>query len=363
MEDEIIKINYWHKPIKNITFGFMFTTMTFSFLGLNYILPTLATVLLYIGFRDFRKVNKELNVAWIFSIINMVLYVLNLIYISTPLNVSFKNNTVLAFISIVFQVSFLIVFRMGIKRAFYESDIIAKKDPVLGIIIWKIVVGICAITELGQIWIIYIPVIISYVYIFRSLYKLSYELEPIYYISSRENIKLNKKKLLWIYSIACIVVVGICCLLSNHIKLNSSEVVQVNEFGNRNKLIDSGIPLEIVQDIEDEDINMLNNIINVESFNEELNFDSKINDSNLKVTSIFIELKNKEMYAVEYFAWNEGAPYWQDGIEISNTYPLKLINGRLLYDNDGINYTAPIPRLKDGTFMGEDILGEKKPRF
>lgn len=79
------------RAIKNIAIGFMFTLFTFNFLWLQYILPTLAAVLLYIGFRDLRKENKALKVAWKFSIINLTFNVLSLIYKSTPLSIKFNN--------------------------------------------------------------------------------------------------------------------------------------------------------------------------------------------------------------------------------------------------------------------------------
>lgn len=149
-----------------------------------------------------RKENKSLNLAWIFSIINMIFRVLNLIYLNTPLNVNVKGIGILAFVSTVFQLSFLVIFRLGLKKIFQESGVILKKDIILRIIIWRIVIIICALTELGQIWVISIPIIIYYFYIFKSLYKLSYDIEAIIYIDSRKIEILNKKKAyLYIYAI------------------------------------------------------------------------------------------------------------------------------------------------------------------
>ena len=373
LEEKHLK-NFWHESIKNITLGFMFTIMIFNFLCLQYILPTLGAALLYIGFRGIRKENKALNIAWIFSIINMIFHILNLIYINTSLSVNFKNTGIMALISTVFQLSFLIIFRKGFKNIFYRSDVLPKKDPVLGLIIWRILVVIFAITGLGQIWFISIPIIIYYFYIFRSLYKLSYDIEDINYIHSKETKRLNNNQFLWTYMLICIFIVGVCCILSNHMKLDSNEVVPVKEYGTRNMLIDKGIPLEIIKDIDDEDISKFKDIINVEIFKEDLIFNSilnnirggldthnnKSNGINLEATTIFIELKNNDMYAIEYFDWGEEGPYWQDGFTISNTWPLEVINGKLLYESDGINYYAEIPRLKGNMVISTDIFGYER---
>lgn len=157
-------------------------------------------------------------------------------------------------------------------------------------------------------------------------------------------------------------VVGVCCVFSNHISLDSSEVISVKEFGFRNTLIDKGVPIEIVKDIEDEDISKLKNLINIETFSEDLKFNSILNDFGIdvQVTTIFFELYGNEMYAIEYFNWGEEGPYWQDGFDISNTRPLKVINGRLLYEKDGVNYSAEIPRLNGGMVTSRDIFGDER---
>lgn len=351
--------DFGSKSIKNITLGFMFTLMTFDFLYLPYILPSIGAVLLYTGFRDLRRANKEINLAWKFSIINMIYQVLNLIYWNTPLNVNVRGIGILVFISTVFHLSFLIIFSSGIKNIFNQNQIILEKDPILRIIIWRIVVIILAVTELGQIWFIAMPIIIYYFYIFRCLYKLSYVFEKINCIHSTENKMLSNKKILFGYMLFCALIVVVCCLFSNHINLDSNEVVSVKEFGIRNTLIDKGIPREIVKDIEDDDIANLKDIVNIETFSEELLFNSS-SENKLKVTSIFIELKYNKMFAIEYFNWGEGGPYWQDGFEVTNTWPLELINGKLLYDKDGINYCAKIPRLSGGMVTSIDIFGDER---
>lgn len=345
------------RAMKNIAIGFMFTIFTFNFLWLQYILPMLAAVLLYIGFRDLRKENKALKLAWKFSIINMALNVLSLIYKSTPLMVSFNNTFLSALILMVFQITFLITFRKGIKEVFSEANVECKKDPIMRLIIWRIIVTIIALTELGQIWFISIPMIIYYFYIFRLLYKLSYDIESTNCIISNTKIRFSDKSLVIGYSTICIILVAISCVLSNHIRLDSVEVTPVKEYSNRNMLIDEGIPLKIVRDILDEDMALLKDIVNIETVNIDFDFDNDT-EKDLEATTIFIELKYNEMYAIEYFNWGDKGPYWQDGIAISNTRDLELINGRLIYENKGINYASEIPRLNGGIVDGTYIFGE-----
>lgn len=271
--DEKYGDNPWSKPMSNITWGFIFTIITFNFLGLQYILPTLGVVLLYIGFHDLRKENKALNAAWIFSIINMVLQVLNLIYISTPMSVNFKSSGAVGFILTVFQVSFLLIFREGLKMVFEKADRNPTRDPLLWMAIWRIIVLICAITQLGSIWFIFIPLIFFYFYIFSSLYRLSDDLVGISCRHSEMILRISSKKFVWLYMIGCAFIVTICCVAANNIRLDSMEFSIPDSSEKRDILIDLGFPEYILNDISDDDIDLLQDPIFVESSKELLMFD------------------------------------------------------------------------------------------
>lgn len=357
--------NPWRKPMSNITWGFVFTVMTFNFLSLQYVLPTIGVGLLYIGFRDLHEENKELNIAWIFSIINMVVHVLGLIYVNTPLNVIFKNNVIMIFILNAFQVSFLLIFRKGLKKVFKKADVKPSKDPLLGVIIWRIVILILVIKELGSIWFIYVPVIFFYFYNFRSLYKLGDDLSYIKFKNSDENIRLNSKKHVLEYMIGCAFIVILCILGSNHIRLDSTEFTSPKTSETRDTLMNMGFPEAILKDISDDEVDMLKDAIYVDVSSELLKFKEygayniieKPGKSNLKTTIIYVELRDNQMYAIEYFQWLSGSAYWHDGFTISSLEKLELINGRLLYEKNGTSYSAAIPRLKNEMVSQSDWSG------
>ncbi|MGL5380558.1 hypothetical protein [Clostridium sp.] len=358
LEDTEIKY-FWHNTIKNITLGFMMTSMTFSFLGLQYILPIIGVVLLYSGFRNLRNENTSLNTCWIFSIINVFLNMLNLIYITTPLNVNFQFNNIRMLLLMAFQLIFLIIFRKGLLDIFNKANTTIKKDPILKLIIWQVIVLICAITQLGQIIFISIPIIIYYFYIFKSLYSLSYDLETINYKPLKNSKGLSYNKLLLLYSISCVLIVLLCCIPSNHIKLDSKEIIQSKSSEFRSILIRKGFPGNILKDIDDEDISILQDIVHIESSMEDLIFESnkKTEKNILRATSIFIELKDSEMYVIEHFNWKDGHAYWNDGFRISSSANIELINGNLLYENKGANYSASIPRLSNEIIPTNNIFG------
>lgn len=363
--------NPWHKSISNITWGFMLTSMTFNFLALQYILPTIGVGLLYIGFRQLRDENRWFNVAWIFSIVNIAIQIFKLIYISTPLHIRFNDTFIIVILFTIFQVSFIIIFRNGVREVFRDNDEIPDRDPLVTLVIWIIIITICALTGLGSIFFISIPLLLYYFYVFRQVYKISDVLGSLNCEPKVVKLKVSSKIFMTIYSVLIILVVVICCVLANSGELESKEFTEpiVNE--TRTNLINLGFPKEIIKDISDDDINMLQDAIYVQCDTALLMYDSKeqavidYNDgsvsdkegkANLEATTIFVENNDGKMYGFEYFQWKDGSAYWKDIFTISGTERVEAINGRLLYEKDGKRYSSPIPKLKNKAVTEVDIL-------
>ncbi|GEM_PF-414771 len=372
-EDQVIRTNPWRDPISNITWGFVFTAITFNFLGLQYILPTLGAGLLYIGFRDLRKENSWLNASWILAIINVVIHTGYLIYINTPLSVSLQSNVIIGFIVTAFQISFFLIFREGLKLVFQKADTKPPRDPLYSAAIWRIIMLICAMTPFGSIWLVFIPMMISYFYIFRSMYRLGDDLGDIGYSPVEVHVKVGSRPWVWRYLLVCTLLVGICCVGSNHLILDSSEFIPQTNSETRKLLTRMGFPEDILKEVSDEDVALLQDAIYVEAFSELLMFDPKEvtntneynvttftqepGNNNLKATTIYIQLQDNTLYALEYFQWQDGNVFSHDGFTIGGSVPFELINGMLLYEKNGTSYSSPIPRLRNEVVTTVDWFG------
>jgi hypothetical protein len=73
-EEEIRNTNPWSKPIGFITWGFILTTLHLNILYLQYILPTIGVVLIFLGSRSLRNENKYFKTAWVLSIVKLLLH-------------------------------------------------------------------------------------------------------------------------------------------------------------------------------------------------------------------------------------------------------------------------------------------------
>lgn len=378
VNEEIEPTNPWLKPISLITWGFALTSFTLNFFLLQYILPTLGVMLMYLGFLSLRKVNQWFFVAWIIVIIKLIWQSAYLIVNATPINILYKNNMVIGTVVIIIQLALLFVFRKALSTVFRQSGITPARDPILAPIIWTILIAVCALTPLAYIWIVYIPIIFFYIIMIRSLYKIGDDLSCVAHAFVNAPVKLSNKIALWGYMIWCLILVMISCIYVNHIALDESEQALISDSDTRAELMELGFPKDILNVISDKDISMLSGAIHVEYSSESLAFDpvqvtsktgpniyttrSKPGDCNLQASTVYIEFPDNLLYVLVHFDWMDSKAYWQDGFTIMGEEGFELLNGVLLFKKDGVDYTAPIPRLKCELVTSYSMFGANESR-
>lgn len=363
--DEVNKYNPWLETISLISWGFIFTFFTLNFHNLQYILPTIGAANIYFGFRMLRKVNKYFYVAWLMATINLVWHGINLIILATPLNLVLKDSLLLIFVLVIFKIVFLLVFRNGIKMVFIDASLIQKRDPLLWAAISFFLLMLCGIYKINSI-IIIIPIVVILLRTIYSVNKFGHELSEVKESYTFDTTTIGYVAFACIYCSICFVLVLISCYGFNQIKLEESVIMEKVNTKVCTELIKMGLPESIMIDITDEDVSKLSNALYVDVKNEFLTFGSNSTvttyyegtgvvskqegmrklKNTLKVTTLYIEVPNNELYIIEHFDWMDNKAYWQDGFTIENSLDTELINGILLYDRDGVNYSAPIPRLE-----------------
>ncbi|MDU1412220.1 MAG: hypothetical protein E6929_05345 [Clostridium sp.] len=371
---DIVNENSWRKTISNITWGLFFTSFTFNVFKLQYILPVIGVLMLYNEFTTIRKENKWINNTWKLTIIMITINFSGLISLATPFHLKLENSLIYSIILLTFQIIFLLSFRLGLKEIFEKLDVKPERDPLLYMAIWRVIGLIVGRTDYANFGLLTIPLTIWYVYLFRSLYKFGGDLEKLKCDFKPHKCRLNNKVVNIVYGVSCIVVVGICCVASNHLNFESEEYVKPRESEARNKLVDMGFPKDIIGDIEDKDIAILKDAINVESMNELMMFDPveaktfeeyRANGNehnpgkyNIDSTTIFVELPEERLYAIEYFKWvGEGSVLWHDVFSVSSSVELKLKNAKLFYERDDKKYVADVPHLKNDMVLVDSISG------
>ena len=366
-EEEVRKTNPWSKPIGFITWGFILTTMHLNFLYLQYILPVIGVILIFLGFRSLRNENKYFKVAWLLSILKLSLHLGDLVWISTPLNIMDYPKFAIGSVMFPFQIALFLVFRAALKETSKKADRLMESDPLLWATLWTMASYLIALSPLSNSWLIFIPMLVCYIFIVRSLYSIGDELDDTGYVLTNAPVKISNQTFGWTYFLIAFTVVIICSIFSNHLKLQSQEYFHPETIEARQHLLDLEFPAEALRYLSNEDVTMLSEAVNVESFSKLLMIDAKRIEhqesygnstqithtyepgkKNIQAATVYIEMPKNIMYVMQYFKWNGGRPIWQDGILISGETAAddkQIISSGLFYSKRDAEYTADFPRI------------------
>jgi len=112
----------WQASIHKILWGMGLTTFKFEFFYLQYLLPLLGAVLLYLGYRSLRRDNRWFRLCWIISGFLLIWHILWDVLAATPLLTAAAArpalNGVLTGLSVSVNLLLLFSLRQGIRNAF-----------------------------------------------------------------------------------------------------------------------------------------------------------------------------------------------------------------------------------------------------
>ena len=382
-EEEIRKTNPWSKPIGSITWGFILTTWHLSFIYLQYILPTIGVILIFLGFRSLRNENKYFKIVWMLSILKLFLQLGDLISVSTPLNIMDFPRSAIGALMLPFQIAMFLVFRAALKVAFKKAGRLMEADPLLGASWWTAAAFLIAVSPFSNSWLIFFPMVICYILIVRSLFRIGNQLDDAGYLLTNAPVRISTRKFGWTYFLIALATVIICSVFYNHLQLEPQEYYLPETTEARQHLLDMEFPAEALQYLGNEDVAMLSDAVNVESFSKLLMFDPKRIEhqvgsegytqishtyepgkKNIEATTVYIEMPENVVYIMQYFTWEGGRPIWQDGILISGETEAddkQIISSGLFYSKRGTEYTADFPRLVCDQMTQDAMFGTYYP--
>jgi len=351
-DDDVEQVNPWTEPINTITWGLIFSTLHLNFLYLQYILPTIGILFVYLGFRSLRHVNQWFRVAWILSIVQMVLQLVYLANISLPVSDSEQNLVIAMAISSSFYLALFLVFRKAIKEVFLAAKDTPNRDPLLWASLWVVLVSICAIPPLSTNLMIVVPLLVFYFFILRSLFRVGKDLANVGYCLINSPVKTSKH---WIgigYLLFCLLLVVGCSIYANHIPLDATRYPMAKNTEAVSTLSSLGAPASCLEILSAENLALLEETTQVEVDRSVLNFPTSAN-----AITVFFRQPNKDLYIIVFFQRTRGSAVWNDGFYISSPESFTLLEGSLIYEKDGIRYHAPIPRLYSGWISVTDFFG------
>ncbi|WMJ75947.1 MULTISPECIES: hypothetical protein [unclassified Sedimentibacter] len=389
--DVVNEITPWSKAINRVLVGLALSTLTLNFLCLNYILPAIGIVLMLLGFRSLRNENFGFRVCWIISIIRIFYFFPGLILNATIWQkyiYQLPVITALNYVNIALIIVLMFCLRSGFRSVQIKSKSPENISGISALIVWYVILCVLGLIQYNG-WIIAIIILIAYVYIIRSLYGLSSELNKAGYAIQDAPIKISDKNLTRI--ILGVLVLGIA---SGYLffgkypmsweKINVAEQNKYEDL--RLHLLDMGFPETVLNDLTENDVSDCDGAIRVVTDREDhaVNDGREVTEKNgnatyistvydvmeLRITSVAVELSGeREQWKIfHHFDWVVDPGFY--GTEVIQLWPTYRgdrgwskngnFSGHVLYDDDEQTYAAPYYSLEYATYQNENIFFGKQ---
>ncbi len=384
--DIVRNVTPWKKSMNRVLIGMVFTTFTLEFWYLNYIFPTIGVIMLLLGFRALKHENKWFGICFIVSIIRAV-YVLGTLILNTTIiqrTVSISDIlSVLKLVALVLLLIEFICFWRGIVSVQQKAGVRPHGGGAVALIVWYACMCLLAFVQYSGI-IIAVAMVVIYVFIIRSLYKLSKVLDEAGYAIHAVPIKVTDRSIVIILILA--LGVGLCCGYAfggsypmEWTRLNTSEHDDVKEI--ESQLLSLGFPedvlgdlsaedivacegaLQVVVHITDEPVNDGRNVITREGYYTKS--DTVYDVKELRITGVGVQISGeRERWIIfHHFLWTTDPGFY--GTESIQLWPAYRddgwhsggeVTGRVLYDKNGQTYVSDYNSLGSQTYTSNDLL-------
>lgn len=382
-------------PFKNAIIktvaGLSLSLLTLNIGFLNLLLPAVGTVVLFMGLKALRKENKWFYCAFLVSVLQMLIISVVLLLNSTIYAGIFSSAlSVITYTNI--GLDFLLLFSLGfgLNSVFRKADLCYNKSYSILIIVWYAVICVLAFINYTG-FIVPLVMIISYIFILRSLYKISSSLEEAGFVIELTPPKISDKSLAVI--ISAVLLTGI---VSGYVFFSQYEMqweeyttaVSEETEGIKESLVSLGFPEHILNDLKEEELLSLKDAEKVicESEDHPINKGRSVTETRnengtvlniihtefdvkeLRITGIAVKLPSeKERWKIiQHFEWVEDPKYfgtesiqlWMTDRRDGGWQTTTEITGQLLYSKDGKDYVSPYYSIENESYVSESIFGK-----
>ena len=375
--EEIVRsVTPWRRAMDRVLTGSALRAVTLSLFGLQYLLPALGTLLLLLGYRALRRENRWFRVCFVLAAAetaySIPLLALNTSSVYAPQVLTPAVSQCLTVLEMgLLLTQFLCLWR-GLLAVQGRAGLPPKANAALGIVAWY--AALCLSARLGwQGWLWGIPMLAGYVFLLRSLFRLSRTLEEAGYVLRPAPVRLPDR---WLaLGLAAVLALGCFCgyRFGSRYPMDwqprDAAGTQETE-AIRDHLLSLGFPEDVLRDLSPEDLAACDGAIRVvvDTIDLPMNkgrrvatrtnrgdnvfIDTVYDVRELRVTGVGVEVPGEHSTWVlfHHFRWRADPAYrgtealqlWLAGREDRGGWDMAgPITGRLLYDRDGQTFTAP----------------------
>ena len=371
-EQVVAEVTPWRLATKRILTGIALTSITLNFFWLNYLLPAIGMALMLLGFRALRRENRWLGLCFGITVFRAVYLYAGLILNSTIWFSLVSSSPVvygLSVLNLALTYMQLLCLWGGFRAVQRKAGLPPHAGSAVALLIWYGITGLLAVLRYSGL-ILPLVMLVCYILILRSLWKLSKELDQAGYAIRPAPVRIEDG----IVAVAItILLVGGCFLgwlLGSKYPMdwqatNPAEHSGVEEI--KAQLLELGFPDDVLRDLTAEDIAACDGALRVVTDVHDHAVDNSEKEP-LRITGVAVELPGqRERWMIfHHFLWTADPGFY--GTESIQLWPAQhlskgwesagALTGRVLYDKDGTTYTAPYYYLGQQTFTSKSIFWE-----
>lgn len=382
-EEIVADVTPWRRAMERVLFGLALCMVTLNFWCLNYLLPAIGTVLLLLGFRALRRENPWLGGCFVCAVLRTACVFPSLIL----------NTTILpgdAYKSAALMLALLLCFWQGLRAVQRKAGLPAQGGGTGALLVWYVLICVLAAVHYTGL-LVPIAMLVGYVCILRSLFRLSRALDEAGYAITPQPVRVTDRCLVLVLAAA----LGIGCtlgyLFGSSYRMDwqpADASKQTQTAAIRQQLLDLGFPEAVLNDLTPEDIAACDGALRVVAVTEDHPFndgrtvshkesdgeggvvsvlDTVYDVRELRLTSVGVQLPSaQETWRVyHHFLWTtdpgfygtEALQIWSadqntpDGWRFAGD-----VTGRVLHDRDGQTFTAPYHALGRQTYTADSVF-------
>lgn len=369
----------WKKSMNRILVGITLTAITLNFGLLNYIFPTIGTMLLLFGFRALQHENKWFRNCFVISIIRTAYFFVTLILNTTILQSTIYSstmNSVLPIANLLLQFALFVCLWQGFISIRQKAGLSPHAGSAAALIVWYCLICLLALAHYNGFFIALI-MFIAYCRIIYKLNKLSKELDEAGFEISEVPVKWTNRRIT-IVLLVLLLIGGSCGYLFGSSYPMKWTALSADEHNNvediKAQLIDLGFPAYILNDLSPEDIATCSGALEVVVDETDLSLDDSERDTesaydakDLRITGIGVKVSDdRERWIIfHHFLWNQAPKFY--GTEAIQLWPVYRdlsdgwdsggdVTGRVLYNRNEETFVADYYSLGTQTYTSNSFF-------
>jgi hypothetical protein len=256
------KVNPWRRAMNCVLIGLALNAITLNSPDLSYILPTVGMILMLLGFRALRQENGWFKACWIITMLHAALGFLGLVLKATIFQYTeygMQLFDVMAFAAMAMIICEIFCLQGGFKAVQKKAGLPPHAGGAVALMVWYLLLCLLAIVKFDgtRTLIFAIVLTVAFIFIIRSLFKMSKELHEAGYVIRAASVRVSDS--IFVVAVLAVLGLGIACgyLFGNSYPMQwkaveTSKQAEVKEI--KEDLIGLGFPEEILEDLTTQDI-------------------------------------------------------------------------------------------------------------